>query len=199
MQLQWGLELSSLKKHNKSGPYNLHNPISGNVRMFFLFSFFLMLATGLKRVGTGACRFSFSSQTSLKTSGHEFLEFWCWNLVPLLPDIGFPAANEFKIFRLMMSQMFSIVERSELQADQFSTRTLLTQSRALVIAAVCGFALFCWNTQGHPWNRRRLEGSICCSKTFIYLSAFIVPFKTYKMPIPAAISPCSPRPVAHWS
>ncbi len=28
----------------------------------------------------------------LKTSGHrayEFLEFWCWNLVPFLPDIGF--------------------------------------------------------------------------------------------------------------
>ncbi len=31
-------------------------------------------------------------QISLKTSGHrgyEFLEFWCWNLVPLLPDIAF--------------------------------------------------------------------------------------------------------------
>ncbi len=102
-----------------------------------------MLATGLKRVGTGACIFSFSSQTSLKTSGHEFLEFWCWNLVPFLPDIGFPAANEFNIFRLMMCQMFSIVERSELQAGQFSRWTLLTQSRAVVIAAVCGFALFC--------------------------------------------------------
>ncbi len=33
-----------------------------------------------------------SFQNSLKTSGHrgyEFLEFWCWNLVPFLPDIGF--------------------------------------------------------------------------------------------------------------
>ncbi len=54
-----------------------------------------MPATGLKIVGTWACLpwCSFSSfQNSLKTSGHrgyEFLEFWCWNLVPLLTDIGF--------------------------------------------------------------------------------------------------------------
>ncbi len=45
-----------------------------------------------------------------------------------------------------------------LQAGQFSTRTLLLRSHAVVLAAVCGFA----------WNRRHLEGSICCSKTFIY-------------------------------
>ncbi len=56
----------------------------------------LMHATGLKIVGTGAClpccRISSSFQNSLKMSGHrgyEFLEFWCWNLVPFLPDIGF--------------------------------------------------------------------------------------------------------------
>ncbi len=56
----------------------------------------LMPATGLKITGTGACLpwcsiFS-SFQNSLKTSGHRgygFLEFWCWNLVPFLPDIGF--------------------------------------------------------------------------------------------------------------
>ncbi len=41
----------------------------------------------------------------------------------------------------MMNQMFSIGERSGLQADQFSTRTLLLRSHAVVIAAVCGFAL----------------------------------------------------------
>ncbi len=35
-----------------------------------------------------------------------------------------------------------------------------------LIAAVCSFALSCWNSH-------RLEGSICCSKTFIYLPAFI--------------------------
>jgi len=69
---------------------------------------------------------------------------------------------------------------------QFSSRTLLLRSHAVVKAAVCGFALYCWNTQGCPWNRRHLEGSICCSKTFIYLSAFIVPSKSCKLPIPYA-------------
>ncbi len=119
-----------------------------------------MPATGLKIVGTEAClpwcSISSSFQNSLKTSGYrvyEFLEFWCWNLVPFC---------------------------------QFSTWTLLLWSHAVVIAAVCGFALSCWNTQGLPWNRRCLEGSICCSKAFIYLSAFIVPSKTCKLPIPYA-------------
>ncbi len=89
----------------------------------------------------------------------------------------------WRIFCLMMWQMFSIGEKSELQVGQFSTRTLLVQSHAVVIAAVCGFAFSCWNTQGIPWNRRRLEGSICCVKTFVYLSAFIVPSKACKLPI----------------
>ncbi len=80
----------------------------------------------------------------------------------------------------MMSQTFSIGERSGLQAGQFSTRTLLLRSHAVVIAAVCGFALSCWNT-------RHLEGSTCYSKTFIYISAFIVPSKTCKLPIPYAL------------
>ncbi len=61
--------------------------------------------------------------------------------------------------------------------SQLSTRALLLQSHAVVIAAVCGVALSCWNT-------RNLEGSIHCSKTFIHLSAFIVLSKTFKLPIP---------------
>ncbi len=92
----------------------------------------------------------------------------------------------------MVCQMFPIGEISELQAGQFSTWTLLLLSHAVVIAAVCGFALSCWNTQGLTWNRRRLEGSIRCSKTFIYLSAFIVPSKTCKLP-----SPYAPYAVMH--
>ncbi len=54
-----------------------------------------MPATGLKIVGTWACLpwCSISSfQNSLKTSRHggfEFIEFWCWNLVPFLSDIGY--------------------------------------------------------------------------------------------------------------
>ncbi len=128
------------------------------------------------------------------TSGHqgyEFLEFWCWNLVPFLPDIGFQLLksswSSLTYFHLMMCQMFSIGERSGLQAGQFSTRTLLLWSHAVVIAAVCGFALSFWNTQGLPWNIRHLEGSICCSKTFIYLSEFRVPSKPCKLPIPYAL------------
>ncbi len=56
----------------------------------------LCLLQVLKIVGAGACvpwcSISSSFQNSLKTSGHrgyEFLEFWCWNLVPFLPYIGF--------------------------------------------------------------------------------------------------------------
>ncbi len=63
-----------------------------------------MSATGLKIVGTGAClpwcSISSSFQNSLKTSGYrgyEFLKFWCWNLVPFLPDNMFPAAEEFVV------------------------------------------------------------------------------------------------------
>ncbi len=64
------------------------------------------------------------------------------------------------IFRIIMRQMFSVGERSGLQAGQFSTWTLLLRSHAVVIASVRGFALSCWNTH-------RLEGSICCSISFI--------------------------------
>ena len=39
-----------------------------------------------------------------------------------------------------------------------------------LIAAVCGFTLSCWKTQCLPWNRRHLEGGMCCSKP---LYAFI--------------------------
>ncbi len=149
-----------------------------------------MPATGLKTVGRGATvgakmvwhPLFFSKQFEdvwaprLWVSGILVLEFG-----PFLPDIGFQPLKSFgrlwHIFHLMMHQMFSIGERSGLQASQFSTRTLLLRSHAVVLAAVCGFALSCW-------NRHHLEGSICCSKSFIYLSAFIVPSKTCKLPIP---------------
>ncbi len=164
----------------------------------------LIPATGLKIVGTGSClpwcSISSSFQNSLKTSGHrsyEFLEFWCWNLVPFLPDIGFQLLksswSSLMYCCLMMRQMLEIGEKSGLQAGQFSTRTLLLWSHAVVIAAVCGFALSCWNTC-------HLEGSICCSKTVIYLSAFKVPSKTCKLPIPYALMhPHSIRDAGFWT
>ncbi len=140
-----------------------------------------------------------------KTSGHRGYEFWCWNLVPFLPEIGFQLLKSLwssltYFFCLMVRQMFSIGERSGLQAGQFSTQTLLLWSHAVVIAAVCGFALSCWNAQGLPWNRRHLEGSIFCFKTFIYLSAFIVPSKTCKLPIPYAhMHPNTIRDAGFWT
>ncbi len=52
-------------------------------------------------------------------------------------------------FLFMMHQMFSMGERSGLQAGHFSTRILL-RSRDVVIDAVCGLALSCWKMQGLP-------------------------------------------------
>ncbi len=129
-----------------------------------------MPATGLKIVGMGAClpwcSISSSFQNSSKMSGHrgyEFLEFWCWNLVTFLPDIGFQLLKSLWLSLMYFRcQMFSIGERSGLQVGQCSTRIILLWSHAVVIAVVCGFS----NTQSLPWNRRRLEGIICFSKTF---------------------------------
>ncbi len=147
--------------------YNL-NP--GNVGTFFCFCF--LIKWKLKE-------FQIAWANVLWVSGVLVLEFapilaWyrfssCWSVCDHL----------WCIFNLMMCQMFSICEISGLQVGQFSTWTLLLWSHAVIIAAVCAFALSCWNTH-------HLEGSICCSKTFIYLSAFIVPYKTRKLPIPCA-------------
>ncbi len=49
-----------------------------------------------------------------------------------------------RIFLFMMRQMFSMGERSGLQAGHFSTRILLLRSHDVVIDAVCGLALSCW-------------------------------------------------------
>ena len=124
-----------------------------------------MPATGLKIVGSRACL----SWCSISLSyGYEFLEFCFWNLVLFLPDRGFQLLKSswsfLTYFCLMMLQMFSIDERSGLKAGQFSTQTLLWWSHAIVIAAVCGLALSCWNTQALPWNRSHLQGTICCFK-----------------------------------
>ncbi len=153
------------------------------------------------------CSISSLFKTVWRRLGIEVMSFWsfgvgiwshscliqvssCWRVCGRL----------WGIFRLMMHQRFSIGERSGLQAGQFSTRTLLLRSHAVVIAAVCGFALSCWNTQGLPWNRRCLEGSICCSKTFKYLSAFIVPSKTCKLPIPYVLMhPHTIRDAGFWT
>ncbi len=54
------------------------------------------------------------------------------------------------IFLFMMCQMFSMGERSGLQAGYLGTRILLLRSHDVVIDAVCGLALSCWKMQGLP-------------------------------------------------
>ncbi len=147
---------------------------------------------------TMVCSISSSFQNSLKTSGHrgyEFLEFWRWNLVPFLSDIGFQLLKSLwssltyfsfnDVPNVLYGWKIWTAGRPIQHLDSSTTKPCRCNSCS------SGFALSCWNTQGLPWNRRRLEGSICCSKTFIYFSAFIVPSKTCKLPIPYALMPPS--------
>ncbi len=163
-----------------------------------------MPATGLKIVGTGAClpwcSISSSFQNSLKTSrhrGYEFLEFWCHNLVPFLPDIGFQLLKSSwsSLTYFSFNDVPNVLYRWKIwtAGRPIQHPDFLLRIHAVVITAVCGFALSCWNT-------RLLEGSICCSKTFIYLSAFIVPSKTCKLPIPYALMhPYTIRDTGFWT
>ncbi len=105
-----------------------------------------------------------------------------------------------RIFLFMMRQMFSMGERSGLQAGHFSTPILLLRRHDVVIDAVCGLALSCWKMQGLPWKRRLLDGSICCSRTWIYLSALMVPFQMCKLPMPHALmQPHTIRDAGFWT
>ncbi len=106
-----------------------------------------MPATGLKIFGTGAClpwcSISSSFQNSLKTSGHrcyEFLEFCCWNWVPFLPDICFRQLKSLwsSLTYFSFNDAPNVFYRWQIwTAGQFSSRTLLLRSHAVVIAAVC--------------------------------------------------------------
>ncbi len=163
-----------------------------------------------KKLGRGYVYHGVASPLLFKTAwislGIEVMSFWsfvfriwshscliqvysCWRVHGRL----------WHIFCIMIHQMFTIREISGLQAGQFSTRSLILWSHAVAIAAVCGFALSCWNTQGLPWYRRRPEGSICCSITFIYFSAFIEPSKTCKLPVACTLMlPHTIRDAAFW-
>ncbi len=58
----------------------------------------------------------------------------------------------------MMRQMFSMGERSGLQAGHFSTRILLLRSHDVVIDAVCGLALSCWKMQARSSLKETTSG-----------------------------------------
>ena len=87
-----------------------------------------------------------------------------------------------RILRFIMRHTFSMEIGSGLQAGQSSTRTLLLRSHAVVKRAECGLALSCWNKQGRPWKRRCLDGSMCCSKTCMYLFSINGAFTDVQVP-----------------
>ncbi len=135
-----------------------------------------MPATGLKIVWTGSClqwcSISSSFKKSLKIYGHrvyEFLEFWCWNLVPFLPDIGFQLLKSLwsSLTYFLFNDMPNVLYRWKIwtagrpieRIDSSTTKPCCCNSCSM------WFALSCWNT-------RNLGGSICCSKTFKYIKVF---------------------------
>lgn len=73
------------------------------------------------------------------------------------------------VFSFIMWQMFTAGNWwSGLQAGQFNPRTFLLWSHA--VYAECGLTLSCWKMPSLP-SKRRLDGSICWSKTCIYFQA----------------------------
>lgn len=52
----------------------------------------------------------------------------------------------------MMCQILSVGESSGLQAGHFSTWRLLLRSHGVLLDAVCGLALCCWNKEGLLWQ-----------------------------------------------
>ena len=158
-----------------------------------------MPATLSKRAGTAACLPLYISPFLLitlnKRLGTEDTKFWSFvggNLYHscLIYDFSCSTVRGLRcrILCFIMGRPFSMGDRSGLQAGQSSTCTLLLWSHAVVTCAECGLALSCWNKQGCPWRRRCLDSSICCSKTCMYLSAFMVPSQMCKLPMPWALT-----------
>ncbi len=163
-----------------------------------------MPATGLKIVETGAClpwcSISSSFQNSLKTYGHrgyEFLKFWCWNLVPFVPDIGFQLLKSLwsSLTYFSFNDAPNVLYRWKIwtagrpiqQMDSSTTKPCCCNSLCMWFCIV----LLKYTSSG---------GSICFSKTFIYLSAFIVPSKTCKLPIQYALNhPHTIRDAGFWT
>ncbi len=113
----------------------------------------LMPATGLKIVGTGACLPCVASPLHFKTvwrrliikviKHQEFLEYWCWNSVSFLPDIG---------FRFSFNDALNVLCRWKIWTAGRPIQHLDSEAMLFLIAAVCGFVLSCWNKQGLLWN-----------------------------------------------
>ncbi len=142
-----------------------------------------MPATGLKIVGTGAClpwcSISSSFQNSLKTSGHHGLwSFLVLVLVPFLPDIGFELLELYILF----NDAPNVLYRWKIWT---SGRPIQHPNSSTTKPCCCNSCSmwFCIVLLKYTSS----EGDHMCSKTFIYLSAFIVPTKTCKLSITYAL------------
>ena len=98
-------------------------------------------------------------QNSLKTSGnqgYEFQEFWCWNLVPFFPDVGFQLlkSSRLSLTYFPFNDAPNVLCRWKIWT---ADRPIQHLDSSLMKPCCCNS---CWNTQGLPWNRRHLEGSI---------------------------------------
>ncbi len=152
-----------------------------------------MPATGLKIVGTGAClpwcSISSSFQNSLKMSGHrgyEFLEFRFWILVPFLPVIGFQLLKS--LWSSLAYFSFNDAGRSIQHPDSSTMKQYVVLHCPAEIHKAFHEIDVIW------------RGAYVALKPCIYLSAFIVPSKTSKLPIPYALmDPHTIRETGFWN
>lgn len=109
---------------------------------------FTILSTKLAHFKIDVC---YRCMFTLVFFSKQFEDLWEWRFwvfVVLVFEFGLLFAcwrvcsHLWHCFHLMRQQMFCIGERSGLQERQFSTRSLLWQSR--VVVALCSFAMSCF-------------------------------------------------------
>lgn len=99
-------------------------------------------------------------------------ELWKWDVVWFLCDVGFQLLNSSGV---SLSQMFSVAGASGLQPGQFITRLLSSCClqdavwHCLTEISIC------------------VDGSICCSKLWVYCLSLLVPSNMCKPPMSCAL------------
>ncbi len=143
----------------------------------------------------GMFTISSSFQNSLKKSGHqgyEFLEFWCWNLVPFLSDIG---------LQLLKSLWSSLTYFSFNDAPNVLYKwKIWTAGRPIQHPDSSTTKPCCCNSCSMWFCIILLKYTSSGGEQMRYLSAFIVPSKTCKLPIPYALMhPHTIRDAGFWT
>lgn len=130
------------------------------------------LGTGSFLVLCNAC----SLNNSLSGNWGGMLLYIPWYRILAAQHLEFFVSWYFKCSRLVKNQNCN-------QANS-TPRIFLQQTYVAVIAVVSSLVLFCWNMQ----QKQDSGGSICFSKTCIYLSA-LMPFWMCKLPVPGIGAP----------